>query len=223
LRELGQALDAISCDDTARAVILTGAGGKAFVAGADIAEFQAFSPRQAEAYALEGQAVFSRIEQLNRPVIAAVNGYALGGGCELAMACTLRVASRTATFGQPEVRLGLVPGFGGSQRLPRLIGRGRALEMLLTGEAISAQRALEVGLIEQVVEPDVLMAAAEALARRIIANGPAAVAQCLKAVNEGLDSPLPEGLSLEARLFGECFDTEEMKTRTRAFLDKARK
>ena len=223
LSELGEAFGTISCDDTVRAAILTGAGDKAFVAGADIQELAELSASQGEEYSRNGQGIFDSIEKLPKPVIAAVNGYALGGGCELAMACSIRIASRNATFGQPEVGLGLIPGFGGTQRLPRLVGKGRALELLLGGASIGAEEAHRIGLVNAVVAPEELMSVAESLARTIVANGAHAIGQVLRAVHGGLETSQAEGQKLEARLFGSTCGTDEMKTRTRAFLDKIKK
>jgi enoyl-CoA hydratase len=212
-RQLGE-------DAEVRVIILTGAGSKAFAAGADVQEIAALSPLAAREFACRGQRVFSLIENLGKPVIAAVNGFALGGGCELAMACSLRVASESARFGQPEVKLGLIPGYGGTQRLARLIGKGRALELMTTGEAITAADAFRIGLVNQVVPPEQLIAACEALAAKIIANAPLAVKFALEAVNHGMELPLDEGLFLEANLFAVCCSTEDMKEGTRAFLEK---
>lgn len=220
LEELRAAVSAIENDRDARVAILTGAGDKAFVAGADIGELTTLSEASGREYARAGQAVFDAMEALGKPVIAAVNGFALGGGCELAMACTLRIASERAMFGQPEVKLGLIPGFGGTQRLARLVGRGRALEMLLTGEAISAAEALRIGLVNRLAPADQLMAAAEDVARKIIANAPIAIGNALDAVRRGLAEGASEGMDLEARLFGACCGTQDMREGTRAFLEK---
>lgn len=202
------------------AVVITGAGEKAFVAGADIAEFQGLSPAQAQALAQRGQRLFTSIEQAPKPVIAAVNGFALGGGMELAMACHLRVASETAKFGQPEVKLGLIPGYGGTQRLPRLVGRGRALELLLTGKMIDAATAAAWGLVNRVVPAPELGSAAQSLAEEILAVAPTAVRWCLEAVDRGLDAPLPVGLEGEGSLFGLCASTEDFREGVSAFLEK---
>lgn len=202
------------------AVVITGSGEKAFVAGADIAEFQGLSPAQAQALARRGQALFSTIEEAPKPVIAAVNGFALGGGMELAMACHLRVAAENAKFGQPEVKLGLIPGYGGTQRLPRLVGKGRALELLLTGAMIDAATALSWGLVNRVVPQAELAASAQKLAEDILAVAPTAVSRCLEAVNVGLESPLADGLQMEAALFGLCAATEDFKEGVSAFLEK---
>jgi enoyl-CoA hydratase len=207
-------------DEAVRCAILTGAGEKAFVAGADIQELERLSPNEAKAYALEGQHVFDLIEHLGKPVIAAVNGFALGGGCELAMACTLRVASETARFGQPEVKLGVTPGFAGTQRLPRLVGKGRALDLLLTGRIVDAQEALAIGLVNRVVPASDLTARARELALTLAALAPAAMRSIIEAVNRGLDMAFPEASFLEATLFGLCFSTADMREGTRAFLEK---
>jgi enoyl-CoA hydratase len=207
-------------DESVRVVILTGAGEKAFVAGADIQELQRLSPNEAEAYALAGQHVFDLVEHLGKPVIAAVNGFALGGGCELAMACTLRLASDTARFGQPEVKLGVIPGFAGTQRLPRLVGKGRALDLLLTGRMIDAQEALAIGLVNRVVPAADLMAKARELALALAALAPAAMRSIIEAVNRGLEMAFPEAAFLEAALFGLVFSTDDMREGTRAFLEK---
>jgi len=218
--ELGQAVGAVEADGAVRGVILTGAGPKAFVAGADIAELSRQGPLDGKARALVGQAVFRRLERLGKPVIAAVNGFALGGGCELAMACHIRIASDRAKFGQPEVKLGIGPGYGGTVRLPRLVGRGRALELLLTGEVIDAQEAYRIGLVNRVVPGDRLLAEAEALLRTILANGPLAVRLCLEAVDTGLEIPSEEALKLEANSFGLLASTHDMREGMTAFLEK---
>jgi enoyl-CoA hydratase len=218
--ELRAALLELRHDHAVRVVIVTGAGGKAFVAGADINELAALNPAQAEAYALAGQHVLDLIEHLGKPVIAAVNGFALGGGCELAMACTLRLAADTAQFGQPEVGLGVIPGFGGTQRLPRLVGAGRALDLLLTGRRINAEEALAIGLVNRVVPAAGLMGAAKTLAATLAAMPPAAMRSIVEAVGRGMEMALPEAEFLEATLFGLCFATADMREGTRAFLEK---
>jgi enoyl-CoA hydratase len=220
VEELDDCFRAIQKDDEVRAVILTGAGEKAFIAGADINELAVKTPLDGKEMAQHGQGVLACIEDLGKPVIAAVNGYALGGGCELAMACTLRIATENARFGQPEVKLGIVPGYGGTQRLPRLVGKGRALEMILAGDPINAQEAYRIGLVNQVVPAAELPAAAEALARKIMANAPRAVQFALEAVSHGLEMTQEEGQFLEATLFGLCCSTADMKEGTRAFLEK---
>jgi len=220
LDEMQQALLAFQQDDDIRCVILTGAGEKAFVAGADINEIAGDNPEAARRRALAGQRVFDLIEQLGKPVIAAVNGFALGGGCELAMACHLRVASEQAKFGQPEVKLGIAPGYGGTVRLPRLVGKGRALELLLTGEMLDAQEALRIGLVNRVVPADRLLAETEAILRTILANGPLAIRACLEAVDNGSDMTVDQALLLEANYFGLLSATEDMREGTRAFIEK---
>jgi enoyl-CoA hydratase len=220
IEELGQAADRIAGDDAVKGVILTGAGPKAFVAGADIADLAAQGPFDGKARALRGQAVLRRLETCGKPVVAAINGYALGGGCELAMACHLRVAAETATFGQPEVKLGIAPGYGGTQRLPRLVGPGAALHLILTGETIDAREALRIGLVNKVVPAANVLAEAEALLRTILARGPLAVRLALEAVGHGLELPLDQGLLLEANHFGLLAATRDMKEGLTAFLEK---
>ncbi|MGE5345391.1 MAG: enoyl-CoA hydratase-related protein [Acidithiobacillales bacterium] len=202
------------------ALIVTGAGEKAFVAGADIAGFASLSAEGAVELARKGQAVLDLLERLGKPSIAALNGFALGGGCELAMACTLRVASKTAKLGQPEVNLGLIPGYGGTQRLPRLVGKGRALEMILTGDPVPADEAWRIGLVNRVVEPAALMPACRELAKKILSRAPLAVKRALDAVNEGLDLPLGAAEKHEAALFGLCASTEDWKEGVSAFLER---
>jgi enoyl-CoA hydratase/carnithine racemase len=208
-------------DDAAvRGVILTGAGDKAFIAGADIGELTHATAVEAEQESSYGQAVLNLIENLGKPVIAAINGFALGGGCETAMACTIRVAVENARFGQPEVKLGVLPGGGGTQRLPRLVGKGRALHLILTGEMINAQEAYRIGLVNEVVPAAELITRAEAILNQIFANAPAAVKYSLEAVNKGMEASLAEGLALEASLFGLCAGTDDKKEGTQAFLEK---
>jgi enoyl-CoA hydratase len=218
--ELGDCLKKVRADDEIRVLILTGAGEKAFVAGADINELSQQTPVNGREFTLYGQEIIHRLETLGKPAIAAINGFALGGGCELALACTLRIASRNAKLGQPEVKLGIIPGYGGSQRLPRLCGKGVAHEMILTGEMISAEEALRVGLVNRVVDSGELLATAEAIAKKIIANAPLAVKYALEAVEHGMEMPQEEGLYLEATLFGLCCATQDMREGTRAFLEK---
>ena len=201
-------------------VILTGAGEKAFVAGTDIGELTALDQETGKEFALGGQAVFDLIQHLGKPVIAAVNGYALGGGCELALACHIRIASENAKFGQPEAGLGIIPGYGGTQRLARLIGAGRAAEMIFTGNQIDAQEALRLGLVNRVVPQSELLAAAESVAKTILTKGQLAIRMALKAINISMESPLSEGLAVEAALFGECCSTDDFKEGTKAFLEK---
>ena len=220
IQELTGCFKGIRESAEARAAVLTGAGEKAFAAGADINELAALSPNQARETALAGQALMNLIESLGKPVVAAVNGFALGGGCELAMACTLRIASDNARFGQPEVKLGIIPGYAGTQRLPRLVGKGRALEMILSGEPISAQEAWRIGLANHVVSLSELVPAAEKVLQKMTANGPVAIRYALEAVHRGMEMPAAEGERLEANLFGLCCATADMKEGTRAFLEK---
>jgi enoyl-CoA hydratase len=218
--ELDSAIAAASADDDVLALVITGAGEKAFVAGADIAELNHLGPIEAREFALRGQAVFARIELLNKPVVAAVNGFALGGGCELAMACHLRVASNNAVFGQPEVKLGLIPGYGGTQRLPRLVGRGRALDMLISGRNVSAEEAVTMGLATTVCDQGELEETVTSLLRTILANGPFAVGLCIEAVNHGLTMSIEDACGLEANLFAIGAASEQMREGTAAFLEK---
>jgi enoyl-CoA hydratase len=220
LEELRDCLHAARHDPSVRVLIVTGAGEKAFVAGADINELAQRTPVDGKDFSLFGQEVFHRLETMGKPSIAAINGFALGGGCELALACTIRIASRTARLGQPEVKLGILPGYGGTQRLPRLCGKGIAHEMILTGEMISAEDALRVGLVNRVTEPAELLAAAESIAQKIIANAPLAVKFAMEAVEHGMEVTQEEGLFLEASLFGVCCATSDMREGTRAFLEK---
>jgi enoyl-CoA hydratase len=220
IAELGDVADRTRKDPALQGMILTGAGPKAFVAGADIGEIASQGPVEGKARALEGQRVFRSLERCGKPVIAAVNGFALGGGCELAMACHLRVASEQARFGQPEVKLGIGPGYGGTVRLPRLVGKGRALELLLTGEMIDAQEAYRIGLVNRVVPADRLMSESEQILRSIIGNGPLALRACLEAVDTGLDVGVDEALVLEANLFGLLSGTADMREGTAAFTAK---
>ncbi len=220
IRELGEAAARVEAEPEIRGAIVTGAGRKAFVAGADIAEIADQGPLDGRARALEGQRVFRRLERCGKPVIAAVNGFALGGGCELAMACHLRVAGEGAKFGQPEVKLGIGPGYGGTVRLPRLVGKGRALELLLTGRMIDAQEAHRIGLVNRVVPDGQVPAEAEALLRAILENGPLAVRACLDLVDSGLDMGLDEALLAEAGWFGLLSGTDDMREGTKAFLEK---
>jgi enoyl-CoA hydratase len=219
IAELGVAIDQIRVNDFIAGVLVTGAG-RAFVAGADISELSNQTPVLAKARARAGQDVFRRIETCPKPVIAAVNGYALGGGCELAMSCHIRIASEAAKFGQPESKLGLLPGYGGTQRLPRLVGKGRAMQLLLTGEMIDAAEAYRIGLVNKVVAPDRLMTEAREMMKAILANGPLAVALCIEAIERGLEMSMEEGLILEANHFGLLAATEDMREGTRAFIEK---
>jgi enoyl-CoA hydratase len=220
IAELRAAFEDAQDDPQIRGVILTGTGNRAFIAGADIGELAKATPIEAERQTRAGQALLDLVEHLGKPVIAAVNGLALGGGCETALACTIRLASPGAKFGQPEIRLGLIPGFGGTQRLPRLVGKGVALQLILTGEMVSAEEAYRIGLVNEVVEAGSLIARAEAILAQIAANAPLAVAYAMDAVNLGLNAALPEGLALEGKLFALCAATEDKKEGTSAFLEK---
>ncbi|HEX2450009.1 MAG TPA: enoyl-CoA hydratase-related protein [Gemmatimonadales bacterium] len=218
--ELAQAVERIESDPEIRGVVLTGAGAKAFVAGADISELVSQGPLDGKERALAGQRMMRRLERCGKPVIAAVNGFALGGGCELAMACHLRLASESARFGQPEVKLGIGPGYGGTVRLPRLIGKGRALELLLTGAMIDAQEAWRIGLVNRVVPADRLLPESETLLRTILDQGPLAVRSVLECVEIGYDLSVDEALLLEANHFGLLSATADMREGTTAFLGK---
>jgi len=220
IEELGDCLNAARKDHRVRVLILTGAGEKAFIAGADINELAKQTPVEGKEFSVYGQEVIHRLETMGKPSIAAINGFALGGGCELALACTIRIASKNAKLGQPEVKLGILPGYGGSQRLPRLCGKGVAHELILTGEMISADEAARMGLVNRVVELSELLPTAEAIAKKIIANAPLAVRYAMEAVERGMEMPQEEGLFLEATLFGLCCATEDMREGTRAFLEK---
>src|SRR5882757_5468431 len=218
--ELGKAAESIATEPEIRGAILTGAGPKSFVAGADIGDLARQGPFDGKARAQRGQGVLRRLETCGKPVIAAVNGFALGGGCELAMACHIRIASDTAKFGQPEVKLGIAPGYGGTQRLPRLVGKGRALQLILTGEMIDAQEAYRIGLVNKVVPAADLLAESEKMLKQIFSNAPVAVKYSLEAVNKGLDTSQSEGFALEASYFGICAATDDKKEGTSAFLEK---
>lgn len=220
MEELRRSFHAIKMDSDVRVVIFTGGGEKAFIAGADIGELSRNDAVAAKEYTHRGQSVLNLIENCGKPVIACINGFALGGGCEIAMACTMRLASENAKFGQPEVKLGIIPGYGGTQRLPRLVGKGRAMQLVLAGEMISAQEAHRIGLVNEVVAPAELIPRAESIAQKIIANAPLAVQWAMEAVNKGLEMTLPEGLYLEATLFALCCATEDKKEGTSAFLEK---
>ena len=220
MEELRAAFTAIKEDKEVRVVIFTGAGEKAFIAGADIGELAKHDAVQGKEYTHKGQSVLDLIENLGKPVIACINGFALGGGCEMAMACTMRLASENAKLGQPEVKLGIIPGYGGTQRLPRLVGKGIAMQQVLTGEMITAAEAHRIGLVNEVVAPAELIPRAEAIAAKIIANAPLAVQYAMEAVNKGMEMTLAEGLYLEATLFGVCCATEDKKEGTTAFLEK---
>ncbi len=220
LDELRRAMLDLKQDDSARTIIVTGAGVKSFVAGADINELAVQTPTGGRDHALAGQHVFDVIENLGKPVIAAINGFALGGGCELAMACTLRVAADTAKLGQPEIALGLLPGYGGTQRLTRLVGKGRAMEMMLTGAPIAADEALRIGLVNRVVPATELMAAARTLAAQLARSAPIAMRYIINAVNKGVEMPFAEACQYEATLFGLVASTDDMREGTAAFLEK---
>ncbi|MBI1745869.1 MAG: enoyl-CoA hydratase/isomerase family protein [Acidobacteria bacterium] len=218
--ELEQAAIEVKNDAAVRAVIITGQGEKAFVAGADINELARQTPGDGAQTAQRGQRIFAMLENLGKPVIAAINGFALGGGCELALACTVRIASTNAKLGQPEIKLGIIPGYGGTQRLPRLVGKGIAQELLLSGKHISAEEAYRIGLVNRVVPPAELMATAESMAREFISHSPVTLRYCIEAVNKGLEMTLEEGCYLEATLFGLVCASEDMREGTQAFIDK---
>src|SRR5215471_6125934 len=220
MEELRAAFHDIKNDAAIRVVIFTGSGEKAFIAGADIGELANNDAVSGKEYTHRGQNVLNLIENMGKPVIACINGFALGGGCEIAMACTMRLASETAKLGQPEVKLGLIPGYGGTQRLPRLVGKGLAMQILLTGEMITAQEAYRIGLVNEVVAADRLIARAEEIAEKIVSMAPLAIQYCMEAVNQGMNMTLQEGLFLEATLFGICCATEDKKEGTTAFLEK---
>jgi enoyl-CoA hydratase len=220
MEELREALLASRDDAAVRVLILTGAGEKSFVAGADISELAQRTPVDGKDFSLFGQSVLHLLETMGKPSICAINGFALGGGCEIALTCSIRLASKTAKLGQPEVKLGIIPGYGGSQRLARLCGKGVAHEVCLTGEMITAEEAHRIGLVNHVYEPAELLSAAEALAKKIMANGPIAVKYTMEAIERGVEMPLEEGLFLEATLFGLSCATEDMREGTKAFLEK---
>jgi enoyl-CoA hydratase len=220
VEELRDALLDAREDSSVRVIILTGAGEKSFVAGADISELAQRTPVDGKDFSLFGQSVFHLLETLGKPSICVINGFALGGGCELALSCTIRLASNTAKLGQPEVKLGIIPGYGGSQRLARLCGKGVAHELCLTGEMIAAEEAQRIGLVNHIYEPAELMPAAEAMAKKIVANAPLAVKYTMEAIERGVEMPQEEGLFLEATLFGLACATEDMREGTKAFLEK---
>lgn len=220
VKELTDAFEKIARDKKVGVVILTGSGERAFVAGADIPEFAKLKPDGARDYAIRGQKLLNLIERLGKPVIAAVNGYALGGGCEIAMACTMRIAANNALLGQPEVNLGLIPGYGGTQRLPRLVGKGRAYEMILSAKPIDALEAERIGLVNKVVPQAELMETCEKMAKTIAKRGPLAVKYCLEAVDRGLNMSLDDGLALEADLFGLVFGSKDVREGVKAFNEK---
>jgi len=220
VEELQQVLLDAREDSEVRVLILTGSGEKAFVAGADINELAQQTPVNGKEFSIFGQGVFHLLETIGKPSICAINGFALGGGCELALSCSIRLASKTAKLGQPEVKLGIIPGYGGSQRLARLCGKGVAHELCLTGEMITAEEAQRIGLVNHICEPGELLAAAEALAKKIVEKAPLAVKYCMEAIERGVEMPQEEGLFLEATLFGLCCATEDMREGTKAFLEK---
>jgi len=220
LDDLRRAILELKADDGIRVVIITGAGDKSFVAGADINELAVQTPTSGREHGLTGQHVFDLIENLGKPVIAAINGYALGGGCELAMACTLRIAADTARLGQPEVALGIMPGYAGTQRLPRLVGKGKAMEMTLTGAPIPADDAQRIGLVNRVVPAGELMAEAKRLAGQLASNAPVAMRYIISAINKGVEMPFAEACQYEATLFGLVASTVDMREGTKAFLEK---
>jgi enoyl-CoA hydratase len=220
VEELQEILRDARGDNSVRVLILTGTGEKAFVAGADINELAQQTPVNGKEFSLFGQGAFHLLETLGKPSIAAINGFALGGGCELALCCAIRLASKTAKLGQPEVKLGIIPGYGGSQRLARLCGKGMAHELCLTGEMISAEEAERIGLVNHTYEPADLLPAAEAIAKKIIERAPLAVKYCMEAIERGVEMPQEEGLFLEATLFGLCCATDDMREGTKAFLEK---
>lgn len=222
LNDLNTLLDEIAADPEIRVLVLTGSGEKAFVAGADIGEMSTLTKAEGEAFGKKGNDVFRKLETLPIPAIAAVNGYALGGGCELAMACDIRLCSDTAVFGQPETGLGITPGFGGTQRLARLVGPGMAKQLIYSARNIKADEALRIGLCNAVYPAEELMPAAEKLAETIAKNAPIAVRACKKAINEGLEMPMDESVALEEKLFGSCFETADQKEGMQAFLEKRR-
>jgi len=220
IEEFHRVLLDVKHDPSVRVLILSGAGEKAFVAGADINELAQQTPVNGKEFSLYGQSVFRFLETIGKPSICAINGFALGGGCELALSCSIRLASKTAKLGQPEVKLGIIPGYGGSQRLARLCGKGMAHELCLTGEMITAEEAQRIGLVNHIYEPADLLPAAEAMAKKMIEKAPLAVKYCMEAIERGVEVPQEEGLFLEATLFGLCCATEDMREGTRAFLEK---
>jgi enoyl-CoA hydratase len=219
-RELDEACSDFATDSSIRVILITGAGPKAFAAGADIVELSKTDAESGEALSRRGQNVFSRISTCGKPVIACINGFALGGGCELALACTFRIASESARLGQPEVKLGLIPGYGGTQRLPRLVGPSAALRLILTGEMVSAQEALHIGLVDEVVPAEELLPRAKAFATQLASLAPIAINEAMRAVNYGANLPLPQALEVEAKLFGHLCDTSDKKEGVAAFLEK---
>lgn len=222
MKELDQLCDELAQNDAIKVIIITGSGEKAFVAGADIAQMLPLSAIESRKYSKDGQATLNKLENLPQAVIAAINGFALGGGCELAMACDIRIASNKAKFGQPEVSLGITPGFGGTQRLARLVGKGRAMELLFTGEFIDAEEAYRIGLVNKVVAPDELMDSAMFMAEKIMSCSPLAVQLSKVAINEGIDADLQTGVAYEAEVFALCFSTNDQKEGMSAFQEKRR-
>lgn len=218
--ELGQVIDELEKKPEARIIILTGAGEKAFIAGGDITVFPGLNRVTAEQFALSIQSTLSKMEESRKVVICAINGLALGGGCEVAMACDIRIASEKAKLSQPEVNLGVMPGAGGTQRLPRLVGRGKAMELVFTTDMISAEEAKAIGLVNRVVPAESLLEEAKKMAKKILTKGPVAIAMAKRAIHEGLEMTLKEGLKLEAKLFGELFETSDMREGVKAFLEK---
>ena len=219
MKELALAIDEVYTDKEIRSVIITGTGPKAFVAGADIAEFLQLSPEQGTDLAKHGQVIFQRIEDCPKPIVAAVNGFALGGGCELAMACHFRIAAENAKFGQPEVNLGIIPGYGGTQRLTQLVGKGKAMELIMTGDMVTAQEALTIGLVNHVVPAEELISKATAQLRKIHAKAPLAIAKVVKCINGAMDKDV-DGFDLEIKEFGKCFGTRDQHEGAEAFIQK---
>ncbi|MBI2266110.1 MAG: enoyl-CoA hydratase/isomerase family protein [Armatimonadetes bacterium] len=220
IAELSQAVDQMDRDPSIRVIVLTGGGEKSFIAGADITELRKVTPLEGVAKSERGHALLLKLESIGKPVIAAINGYALGGGCELAMACDIRIASEKAKFGQPEVNLGIIPGYGGTQRLPRLVGKGRALELIMTGDSVDAEEAYRIGLVNKVVPPEKLMSTCKEMAANIAEKGPAAIALAKKAVHVGMSMGLEDGCRYELLQFGVCCATEDKQEGLSAFLQK---
>ncbi|WP_300350524.1 short-chain-enoyl-CoA hydratase [Clostridium sp.] len=223
LEDLNTVIEHIENENDIYVVILTGAGEKAFVAGADISEMKDLNEKQGTEFGILGNKVFRRLEELDKPTIAAINGFALGGGCETSMACDIRIASSKAKFAQPEVGLGITPGFGGTQRLPRLVGIGKAKELIYTGDIIKADEALRIGLVNKVVEPEILMEEAKKMAEKIAANAPIALKLCKDAINRGMQVDIDSAINIEAEDFGKCFSTEDQKEGMSAFVERREK